>query len=139
MRIKKPKFDQTPTCEVCRKQPATFFCSFKNKDFQPPPVAEDEELFDVIDAVDLMAKSRDDTYAEDMAARAKEKGSRRWQFTCDECANSGYQVETWRFFHSPASTVDWIAHLHEKSWMDWDDFALMMWRFREATQSYGKE
>lgn len=40
------------------------------------------------------------------------------------------------FFRSPAATVDWLAHMHEKAWMDWVDFMDMMYRFRHATNSY---
>lgn len=62
-----------------------------------------------------------------------------WVFSGD-CtrATERYYVPFDRFFNSPESTVDWLAHLHEKKWMDWKDFADMMDRFREATGSFGK-
>jgi hypothetical protein len=41
------------------------------------------------------------------------------------------------FFASPASTIDWLAHLSEKDWFNAQDFCSMMHRFRKATDSYG--
>jgi hypothetical protein len=57
---------------------------------------------------------------------------------CCECTSEKevYYIEFHRFFASPAATVDWLAHMHEKSWMDWPDFMAMMHRFRAATASY---
>ena len=49
-----------------------------------------------------------------------------------------YEIKIDQFFDSPASTVDWIAHLNEKTWINWKVFADMIDRFREATQSYGQ-
>lgn len=61
----------------------------------------------------------------------------QWQFSCG-CVpdNEIYRVEHSRIFASPAGTVDWLAHLHEKTWMNWKDFMDMMTRFRHATSSY---
>ena len=47
-----------------------------------------------------------------------------------------YYVEIYHFFDSPSSTVDWLAHLNEKS-MDWKNFMEMMERFRRLTNSFG--
>ena len=60
-----------------------------------------------------------------------------WKFT-GECTNGReeYYIVFEKFFNSPAATVDWLAHLQEKSWMDWQDFGLMFWRFRQATESF---
>ena len=41
-----------------------------------------------------------------------------------------------KFFLEPAQMIDWLAHLHEKDWMDWRDFMGMTTRFRAATESY---
>jgi hypothetical protein len=42
-------------------------------------------------------------------------------------------------FDSPSLTVDWLAHLHEKSWFQADDFFDMRDRFRRSTGSFGQE
>src|ERR1700736_6699790 len=43
---------------------------------------------------------------------------RGWVFG-GKCLNDQghYEIEVDRFFDSPAATVDWIAHMHEKTWM----------------------
>lgn len=63
-----------------------------------------------------------------------------WCFTCAECneCDSKYWFYIGNFFQSPASTVDWLAHIHGKPWMDWSGFMDMMNRFREATGSFNK-
>lgn len=63
---------------------------------------------------------------------------RDWKF-CGDCTTDteSYYIELKLFFQSPASTVDWIAHMAEKNWMDWGKFADMMGRFRAATDSFG--
>lgn len=62
----------------------------------------------------------------------------RWRFT-GECTSKDemYYVEFERFFHSPATIVDWMAHMQEKRWFDAVDFFKMMERLRGATRSYG--
>jgi len=69
--------------------------------------------------------------------RAVDSRLRGWKFCC-ECTDGKeeYYVPIDEFFASPIATVDWLAHLSEKVWMDWDGFMDMMWRFREATGSY---
>jgi hypothetical protein len=61
-----------------------------------------------------------------------------WLFTCN-CANDAesYYIKVADLFASPAATVDWLAHMQEKTWMNWPNFMTMMDRFREATDSYG--
>jgi hypothetical protein len=60
-----------------------------------------------------------------------------WLFTCMCTADTeDYYIKFDSIFSSPASTVDWLAHMHEKSWMNWPNFMDMVDRFREATQSY---
>ena len=59
-----------------------------------------------------------------------------WYFTCAECPEMRYAFEISKFFHCPASTVDWIAHLAEKAWSDLEGFGWMMKRFRKATNSF---
>lgn len=56
-----------------------------------------------------------------------------WAFVgaCQDNATA-YHVTFERFFSSPASTVDWLAHLHAKGW-GWNGFMDMMARFRAAT------
>jgi hypothetical protein len=63
----------------------------------------------------------------------------KWLFVstqADEDFNE-YHFEIVEFFSSPASTVDWLAHLSEKGWFDAADFCAMIHRFREATDSFG--
>jgi hypothetical protein len=63
----------------------------------------------------------------------------RWMFvsTVAHELPDEYHFEIDRFFNSPRSTVDWLAHLHEKTWFDANDFCEMMDRFRIVTGSYG--
>ena len=61
----------------------------------------------------------------------------RWIFASQCVADEEkYYVEFERFFSSPASTVDWMAHLQEKRWFDTGSWFQMMRRFRAATKSY---
>jgi hypothetical protein len=62
-----------------------------------------------------------------------------WKFCC-HCTDNydWYYVLLDRFFNSPASTTDWLAHLHGKAWMDWDNFMDMMMRFRSETGSFSQ-
>ena len=63
----------------------------------------------------------------------------KWRFTCQCTSNSEtYYVMLDRIFSSPASTVDWLAHLNEKPWVDWPAFMKMMDRFRSATGSFNQ-
>lgn len=66
-----------------------------------------------------------------------ETGEGHWKFCC-ECTSDheNYYIQFDRFFSNPAAAVDWMSHMSEKSWMDWNDFMNMMTRFREATDSY---
>jgi hypothetical protein len=64
----------------------------------------------------------------------------RWMFLATNAPEfpSDYSVLIDRFFESPSSTVDWLAHLHENAWFQADDFFDMMDRFRRSTYSYGQ-
>jgi len=60
-----------------------------------------------------------------------------WLFTCDCTSDTEtYYIELRKFFKNNGATIDWLAHMSEKDWMDWNDFMKMMHRFREATNSY---
>jgi hypothetical protein len=60
-----------------------------------------------------------------------------WKFVCDcTAADESYDISINRFFANAPSTVDWLAHMHEKTWMDWSNFMEMMCRFRKATNSF---
>lgn len=61
-----------------------------------------------------------------------------WKFACG-CTSQeeGYYIEIHRIFSSPPATVDWLAHMRKKDWVDWNDFMSMMRRFRVATNSFG--
>jgi hypothetical protein len=65
------------------------------------------------------------------------KESAKWMFT-GACTTDTehYYIEFERFFASPSSTVDWLAHMDEKGWMRWPDFMAMMRRFRKVTDSF---
>lgn len=70
-----------------------------------------------------------------------ERLTSEWRFLCNSCSDlvpDSYPVELARFFETPAATVDWIAHLSEKSWMNQKIFADMMVRFRAATDSFNQ-
>lgn len=70
----------------------------------------------------------------------KKRGSgASWMWVCssDDCPD-GYIVEFARFFNSPAATVDWLAHLADKSWFDANKFCKMMERFRDETKCYNQ-
>lgn len=68
-----------------------------------------------------------------------EAPGKRWRFCC-LCTSEPetYYVPIDACFSSPSSTVDWLAHLHEKTWIDWGEFMAMMRRFRAATGSFNK-
>ena len=57
---------------------------------------------------------------------------------CDsqKCPDN-YIILFTRFFKSPAATVDWLAHLAEKGWIEDNAYAFfeMMENFRTATGS----
>lgn len=58
-----------------------------------------------------------------------------WRYTCACTTDSEtYFVMIKDFFATPAATVDWLAHLGEKTWMDWHDFNAMMCRLRDAVR-----
>jgi hypothetical protein len=63
----------------------------------------------------------------------------KWLFVSLEAPEklTDYHFEIADFFKSPASTIDWLAHLSEKEWFDPHDFLAMIHRFRKATDSYG--
>ena len=62
-----------------------------------------------------------------------------WKFCC-HCTDQDdqYYILPEKFFRSHASMVDWLAHLHSKAWMDWDNFMDMIARFRTATGSFSQ-
>lgn len=61
-----------------------------------------------------------------------------WQFhcACTASINHCYYISIDRFFRTPASAVEWLAHLESKNGMDWASFISMMDRFRDDTGSY---
>lgn len=66
-----------------------------------------------------------------------EPGKGRWIFS-GACTSETevYYIEVANFFGHPAASVDWLAHIHEKGWVNWNDFMDMMVRFRQATDSF---
>lgn len=60
----------------------------------------------------------------------------KWKFAGDCSAKTEfYYIQLTAYFKSPAATVDWLAHMHEKNWFDASDFLEMIHRFRKATDS----
>jgi len=121
------QFPKEPVCEICEAEPADQFIYFH----VAPRRAPDP------DAVQEEGEQQEAEGNEQIDPNAAKKTG--WRF-CGACMyeEGTYPIEIDRFFHSPPATVDWIAHLHEKNWMDWRDFADMMDRFRHSTQSYGQ-
>jgi hypothetical protein len=68
------------------------------------------------------------------------KAQGKWKFVCQD--EDDYDEFTYipieSFFKTPSATVDWMAHTHERAWMNWDNFMDMIRRFQEATGSYRK-
>jgi hypothetical protein len=64
----------------------------------------------------------------------------RWMFLATNAPEfpNDYSLLIDRFFESPSSTVDWLAHLHENAWFQAEDFLDMMNRFRRSTYSFGQ-
>lgn len=64
----------------------------------------------------------------------------KWKFVCqdEDDSNEFTHIPIDRFLKNPSATVDWMAHTHEKAWMNWDNFMDMIHRFRKATGSYFK-
>lgn len=60
-----------------------------------------------------------------------------WKF-CGGCTSDqeDYYIEFDRFFKTRGATIDWLAHMHEKNWMNWSNFMDMIHRFRQATDSF---
>lgn len=68
-------------------------------------------------------------------------GSRKgkWKFACNCTTDAeSYYILIEKIFKSPPATVDWLAHMSEKDWVEWNDFMEMMRRFRGATNSFGQ-
>jgi protein-arginine kinase activator protein McsA len=66
--------------------------------------------------------------------QASKHGS--WKFCC--MCTSGkedYYIEFSRFSESLNETMDWLAHMDEKKWMDWKDFIDMAHRYRSAKKA----
>lgn len=61
-----------------------------------------------------------------------------WKYACDCTSKTeAYYVEIEHAFRSPEEVVDTLAHLHEKSWMDWNDFANAVTRYRNKQRGFG--
>ena len=71
--------------------------------------------------------------------RIKEEG--QWRFVCEdeEDYNEMYHVPISKMFESPSETVDWMAHLNEKGWMNWDNFMEMIYRFRRTAFGFDRQ
>ncbi|HLP45076.1 MAG TPA: hypothetical protein VK469_03980, partial [Candidatus Kapabacteria bacterium] len=67
---------------------------------------------------------------------SKEGEKGQWKFSCN-CTNSTerYYIMFEDFFSDPSKLVNKLAHMHQKTWMDWNNFMDMMTRFRAALSS----
>lgn len=61
-----------------------------------------------------------------------------WKFICDCTDDEARYILIKDFFKSPDETVDWMAHTHEKYWINWDRFMDMMRRFRNTVRGYNQ-
>jgi hypothetical protein len=125
----KLKLKKTPICEVCGEKTAFAFClvhdKAKSKAFEDWAAQQKPEPIKFIDA------------AADVTDRTRIPAQGKWMFCCECTSDSDiYYIEFERFFGSPKAIVDWLAHVHHKPWMDWEDFMDMMYRFREETGSF---
>jgi len=56
-----------------------------------------------------------------------------WKFCCGcTSGKEDYYIEFSRFFGSQSETMNWLAHMDEKTWMDWHNFMQMVQRYRAA-------
>lgn len=71
--------------------------------------------------------------------RIKREG--KWRFVCEDEVgyNEYYAVSINRMFESPGETVDWMAHLNEKDYMNWDNFMEMIYRFRREAFGFNRQ
>lgn len=134
--IMKPKFKQQPLCEVCGLRPAISFSYFKPHENKQ---TLDSKALHLITPITTMTPKQIlayDEHPDKLPDRYLHSGG-NWMFTC-ECTSDHehYYVMLTDFFKTPASTVDWLAHLHHKPWMNWENFNQMMFRFRKATNSF---
>jgi len=62
----------------------------------------------------------------------------KWWFTCIECnvEYEKYYFNIDKFLNSPPSTIDWLSHLHQKNWINWDNFMDMIIKFRKESDSF---
>jgi hypothetical protein len=57
---------------------------------------------------------------------------KRWMFCCMCTADTeDYYIKLDRFFATRNSSVWWLVHMHEKVWMDWNEFMDMLSRYHE--------
>jgi hypothetical protein len=120
------EFPKQPMCELLHNKTAKFF-TYRG-DFVPLYAKKDEPPDDT-SWLKPMAVS-------ELPDDPDPVGN--WVFVSADVPEhlTDYTFEIADFFKSPSSTVDWLAHLHEKAWFDANDFCAMLARFREATGSY---
>jgi hypothetical protein len=122
-------FKKAPMCELLYDKPAEFFVY--RGDFKPRPKTRAEETPEELQ-ITFLSVSQVKSYPSPLPVGNSIFVSREAPEGMTD-----YGLEIWDFFKSPASTVDWLAHLSEKAWFDADDFFAMIYRFRKATDSYG--
>jgi hypothetical protein len=121
----KVEFKKQPMCELLHNKPAKFF-TYRG-DFVPLYVKKDEP-------------PDDESWLKPMSISELPESEPigNWVFVSMEAPESlsDYTFEIDDFFKSPSSTVDWLAHLHEKAWFDANDFCAMLHRFRASADCY---
>jgi len=60
---------------------------------------------------------------------------RHWLFSC-QCSDErqDYSIAIGDFFSNPAATMDGLAQLNKKPWMNWREFVAMLERFRTVNE-----
>jgi len=139
MTDEKVKFKETPLCEMCGNEPATSFSFFWKKEPKDMPPFEGKTSYTGKELLELVE-------TEDSKKEWKDRKKKFVEYNHDGvCKFAGdctsdiefYYIYIDQFFRSPASIIDWLAHMHEKNWFNEDDFFDMMDRFRNATNSFG--
>ena len=129
------RFKKWPQCEECWAEPATSFSFIRDGKFikgkGEPVMLTGKALFQAMNRT-IEPPPMDPYLPKDYCGPTG-----RWRI-CGNCTSTSemYYIRFDSFFGSYRSTIDWLAHMHEKDWMNWEDFMNMMDRFREATGSY---
>lgn len=135
-------FPKSPLCEMCKAEIATSFSYFRPRRRKTQRESEEalaEEAAKYEPSMRTLADIRG-MLDPGLPGAARDETIGQW-FFCGDCTSEKetYFVYIEQLFGSPASTVDYLAHLNEKVWAQdsWQSFMDMLYRFREATGSFG--